>query len=87
MPTYWLTETDLSAQTPEIPGGVAYGLVDESNPPPPGASLFEGDNALVQVTKAAEAAVVKQIDRAVAVDVDLPKSKKKMMAEKGQGHG
>ena len=63
---YFLREIDLSAITPEIPGGVEYGLVDKFNPAPEGAKLFEGDDALAQVEAEAEAITQRQIDAAVA---------------------
>ena len=66
MLSYWLMETDLSDQTPEIPGGVAYGLIDDDNPAPVDAVIYEGDNALEQVEKAAAEITTRQADAAVA---------------------
>ncbi len=77
MPTYWLLETDLSDQTPEIPGGVQYGLVDEANPAPKDAVLFEGNDALERVVKQADAIAMRQADKAASADFgfgdDAPK--------------
>lgn len=54
MEKYWLVERNLSDTTPEIPGGVEYGLVDDANPAPVEAVIFEGPNALQDVEQACE---------------------------------